>query len=93
MTQIFFFIIKLIINIIFFQGDLKKFLLATRTEEEILRQKEKADDADGVTKKSGNTIPLLIPQILALAHQISKGMECISDNRMIHRLEFFFQTI
>lgn len=61
------------------QGDLKQFLLATSP---ITPPNGTVDSKKDATTKPP---PLNVPQILALAHQIGRGMDAIYKARIIHK--------
>ncbi|XP_035790083.1 tyrosine-protein kinase-like otk isoform X1 [Anopheles albimanus] len=64
-------------------GDLKQFLLATSPKT--TPPNGTVDKAAPGTTQAAKPPPLNVPQILALAHQIGRGMDAIYKARIIHK--------
>ncbi|XP_050091800.1 tyrosine-protein kinase-like otk [Anopheles aquasalis] len=65
-------------------GDLKQFLLAT-SPKTTPPNGTVDKTASGATAQATKPPPLNVPQILALAHQIGRGMDAIYKARIIHK--------
>lgn len=63
---------QVLISVLLIQGDLKQFLLATSNKV-------------NTAKLDSKPPPLIVPQILTLAHQIGRGMDAIFKARLIHK--------